>query len=149
MCIRDSLLTGVDILEAGDKGAILFVIEACGCPEGTMIANSATGTAMTPGGEVIEDESGDGSEPDPPGDNTPTVTELSQDPSIGAAKRVVDVTVLPDGSADIFYEFNIENFGNVNLDNIQLTDDLAAVFAPCAVEVLTITSDDFLSLIHI
>jgi hypothetical protein len=144
-----NLLSGMDELEVGDKGAINFVIEACGCPEGTMIANSATGTAMTPGGEVIEDESSDGADPDPDGngeetdESGTTDTTLSQDPSIGSAKRVVDVQILPDGSADIIYEFNVRNYGNVSLDNIQLTDDLASVFDPCFVEVLTITSDDF------
>ncbi|MBK6996774.1 MAG: hypothetical protein IPH31_18290 [Lewinellaceae bacterium] len=33
-----------------------------------------------------------------------------------------------DGSANVTFEFNLENFGNVNLNNLTLTDDLAATF---------------------
>jgi hypothetical protein len=147
----DLLLTGTDILEEGDKGAILFTVEACGCPNGTDIANSATGTGMTPAGDPIEDMSVDGSNPDPDGmgetdtdEMSTTNTDLDVIPSVGIAKRQVTLVNNDDGSATVTYEFNIENFGNIDLQNIQATDDLATIFAPCNdIEILSITSDDF------
>ena len=43
------------------------------------------------------------------------------------------------------FEFNLENFGNVDLSGISLVDDLSAAFgAPCEVSVMSLTSDDFI-----
>ncbi len=65
-------------------------------------------------------------------------------PSIGVAKRNVKTVLNANGSADVTFEFNLENFGNVNLNNITLIDNLAAAFpASCVVTVMTLTSDDF------
>ena len=147
----DLLLAGTDILEVGDKGAILFTVEACGCPNGTDIANSATGTGMTPAGDPIDDVSTDGSDPDPDGmgesdtdEMGTTNTDLDVIPSVGIAKRQVTLVNNDDGSATVTYEFNIENFGNIDLQNIQATDDLATIFAPCNdIDIISITSDDF------
>ncbi len=145
-----NLLTGTDILEAGDKGAILFTIEACGCPSGTMIMNSATATADTPGGDTVEDDSVDGSDPDADGDDDPTNddgttdTELTIMPDMGIAKRVVTSNLSPDGCTEIVYEFNIENLGNVIIDDIQVEDDLiAAGFGACGSFTTSVTSDEF------
>jgi hypothetical protein len=56
-----------------------------------------------------------------------------------------DTVTVTDGSANVTFEFNLENFGNVNLNNLTLTDDLAATFpATCAVSVMSLTSDDFI-----
>ena len=53
--------------------------------------------------------------------------------------------LLPDGSANVTFEFNLENFGNVDLSGISLVDDLSATFgAPCEVSVMSLTSDDFI-----
>ena len=69
---------------------------------------------------------------------------VTSDPSIGLAKRVSRVIPSSDGSNVVQYEFNIENFGDVNLENIQVVDNLSNIFNPCGiVDVLSITSDDF------
>ena len=47
-------------------------------------------------------------------------------PSLGVAKRNVKTELLPDGSANVTFEFNLENFGNVDLSDISLLDDLSA-----------------------
>ncbi len=65
---------------------------------------------------------------------------FDQMPQIGVAKRNVQTELLPDGSANVTFEFNIENFGNVNLSDISLIDDLAATFPPtCEVTVMSLT----------
>jgi len=146
-----NLLTGTDVLEVGDKGAILFTVEACGCPTGTVIMNSATGSGTSPGGDDIEDNSVDGSDPDPGDDGESgtdemgtTDTNLDVVPAIGLAKRLVTQTNNSDGSATLTFEFNVENYGNLDLQNVQVTDDLLTAFAPCSdIEVISITSDDF------
>ncbi|MBK8556051.1 MAG: hypothetical protein IPL65_09935 [Lewinellaceae bacterium] len=53
---------------------------------------------------------------------------FAPNPQIGLAKRNVKTELLPSGAAQVTFEFNLENLGNVNLSNIQITDDLAAAF---------------------
>jgi hypothetical protein len=43
---------------------------------------------------------------------------------LGVAKRNVQTELNADGSANVTFEFNLENFGNVNLNNLTLIDDL-------------------------
>ena len=142
------MLLGLDTLSPGDKGAVLLTVEACGCGA-VDIMNAATVDADAPDGTEVSDDSTDGSDPDPegngPGDNAiPTITSLGQNPSIGGAKRVADATLNPDGSFVVLYELNIENFGDVNIADLQAIDDLSMTFsAPCAIQNVVITSDDF------
>ncbi|MEL6987111.1 MAG: HYR domain-containing protein, partial [Bacteroidota bacterium] len=119
----------------------------CGSNMGPF-GNIVTATAMSPGDSILMDTSANGSDPDPNGDNNPdeadtTFIMFGENPSVGTAKRLVQVTNLPDGSSDVIFEFNIENFGDVDLDSIQLIDDLGLNFAPCQITILAITSDDF------
>ena len=141
------MLLGQDTISPGDKGAVLITVEACGCGN-AMIENQAMIGATAPDGTVVADDSNDGSDADPegdgPGDNSDvTITDLSQDPAIGVAKRLVQLVNNGDGSSTATFEFNIQNYGTVDLVDIQLTDDLAAVFAPCSINVQSFTSDDF------
>jgi hypothetical protein len=65
-------------------------------------------------------------------------------PLVGLAKYAVNVTNLPDGSANVTYELNIQNYGDMFIQNLQVTDDLAATFPPtCVPTVISITSSDF------
>jgi hypothetical protein len=78
-------------------------------------------------------------------DTCTTIVTIGENPAIGVAKRAVSVIDNPNGSGTVVYEFNIENFGNVDLDSLQLIDSLFNIFpAPCAIDVLSITSSDFL-----
>ncbi|MBK6996767.1 MAG: hypothetical protein IPH31_18255 [Lewinellaceae bacterium] len=108
-----------------------------GCGVGqTDFVNTATTTGTAPDGTVVTDVSVDGSDPDgTDGDNNPdeesgTPVSIAPNPGLGLAKRNVKTELLPDGSANVTFEFNLENFGNVNLNNLTLTDDLAATFLP-------------------
>jgi len=131
-----NLLIGSDDLPVGDVGAVLLTVNACGCPDGSSIMNSATISADAPGGSMLTDDSVKS--------GTTDVT-LTQPTNIGLAKRVVETVQNQDGSTDITYEFNIQNYGSVELDSIQVTDDLSTAFNPCTgVSIVSLTSDDFI-----
>ena len=144
------LLNGLDNIQVGDKGAILLTVNACGCPNGTSIMNSATATGVTPAGADLTDASADGSDPDPNNDGNPnesgtTDITLTEAGSLGIAKRTVSVNLDNAGCTEVIYEFNIENFGNVSIDSIQVEDDLAAAgFTACGSFTVSLTSDDFI-----
>ena len=74
-----------------------------------------------------------------------TVTiSIGEEPEITVDKRTVQVILNNDGSTDITFEFNLENTGNVNLNDIDLIDDLSTTFpGTCNITVLSNTSDNF------
>jgi len=77
-------------------------------------------------------------------DSCLVVVTVAEMPSIGVAKRVVSVDLGEDGCTEVVYEINVENFGDVTIDSIQVEDDLAAAgFTQCASFTTTVTSDDF------
>ncbi|MBK6996776.1 MAG: hypothetical protein IPH31_18300 [Lewinellaceae bacterium] len=93
----------------------------------------------------------DGSDPDgTDGDNNPdeesgTPVSIDPNPVIGLAKRTVQVQTLPNGSVDVTFEFNLENLGNVNINDLEVIDDLVLAFpATCVISVQSLTSDDFI-----
>ena len=147
-----NLLDGSDILPLDGSGSILLTINvsACGTNDGPF-NNTATVTGASPSDVTISDDSQDGSDPDPDADNDPTnnnevtVVNFASEASVGIAKRLVSIEYLADGSADMIFEFNVENFGTVVLDSLQVVDTLIATFgAPCSIAILSLTSDDFI-----
>jgi hypothetical protein len=137
-------------LPVGDKGAILFTVNVDSCMGNFgPFSNYAVAMAMSPGNPMVVDSSTMGSDPDPNGDGnpdevSPTDVTFGENPSVGVAKRAVSVVLQDDGSTNVTYEINVENFGDVNLDSLQVTDDLAMAFpAPCVPTVTSITSDDY------
>ncbi|MEI6409231.1 MAG: HYR domain-containing protein [Bacteroidota bacterium] len=69
---------------------------------------------------------------------------LTSNPIAGLAKRTVLVQTQPNGSANVTFEFNIKNLGNVDIKNLALIDNLTAAFpATCAISVVSLTSDDY------
>jgi subtilisin-like proprotein convertase family protein len=145
------LLIGDDVLQANDKGAILFTVNIGGCMgDNGPYFNQAYGTGVSPGGEDVFDVSQEGSDPDPDGDGDPsnnsdgTETMFEFTSFIGLSKNLLSTVQNTDGSVDIEFEFTIENFGDQILSNIQLTDDLASTFDPCmTIEVLSLSSSYF------
>lgn len=77
--------------------------------------------------------------------NTPSnVTSTSDFASvisgIGSAKRLVSVT--PTGTANqynVVYDIVVKNFGNMNVSNVQVTDDLGAINGNANVTLLSVT----------
>jgi gliding motility-associated-like protein/uncharacterized repeat protein (TIGR01451 family) len=106
-------------------------------------AASISGTSMADG-KVVSDLSANGSNPDPNNDNNPSetgatpVTFPPPTPTIGVAKMAGRPVIQQDGSYTIAYSIKVKNLGNVNLNNIQVTENLAAVFpAPTTFSVVS------------
>ena len=139
-------------LPVGDKGAVLVTVNVADCDDTqTSFVNMATAAGTAPDGSTTTDNSVNGSDPDGtdndgnPDEESGTNVSFDQMPSLGVAKRNVKTELLPDGSANVTFEFNLENFGNVDLSGISLVDDLSATFGmPCEVSVMSLTSDDFI-----
>ena len=149
--LSDSTLLNADIneLNAWDEGAIYIRLRVGPCDMLGMFENVAVGSGVTPGGEMLTDSSQMGSEPDPDGDgdpgnnSDPTPFDLEENPVMGLAKRLVTIEQV-DGGYLMTFEFNIENFGDVDIDSIQVVDDLATTFpGPCSFEKVDLTSDAF------
>ncbi len=132
--------TNVDLLAGGSLGALesaLIRIELSLTASGRY-ENQVTVTGEDPSGTTITDVSTDGSDPDVDGDsgdgtvdndnipneNEPSILELER-PAIGLAKSA---EVLSFDPFQVRFTFNLENFGDTNLENVQITDDLDAAF---------------------
>lgn len=48
--------------------------------------------------------------------------------AIGSAKKIVGVNIVNDNTATVIYQIVVKNKGNITLNNVQVTDDLGAVF---------------------
>jgi uncharacterized repeat protein (TIGR01451 family) len=95
--------------------------------------NSAIAGGDPPSGPAgrFTDDSVDGTDPDPDGNGKPwddtsdTPIDITEVPRLGLAK---DAGVAGSGPFDVTLDFYLENFGNVVLDQLQITDDLDAAF---------------------
>ncbi|HOY18426.1 MAG TPA: SdrD B-like domain-containing protein, partial [Haliscomenobacter sp.] len=151
---NNNLLGSGNIIMVGNKGTVLLTIRVAGCGAAqTGFLNTATLNGTAPNGSPVTDISDSGSDPDPDedgipnevGENDPTVINFSSNPQVGLAKRTVETELLPTGAAIVTFEFNVENLGNVNLANAQITDNLAAAFpSTCVPTVMSITSNDYI-----
>ena len=56
------------------------------------------------------------------------IDNTSFTPSVGATKRLLSAAKVNSNTADLTYEVYTENLGNVILNNVNVTDDLAAAF---------------------
>ncbi len=131
------LLFGNDILGAGEIAFVDIAINFGPEPstENTTYYNVAMGVGLDPGGNEIIDFSHNGADPDPENDGpqnnnepSPITTNLPNG-QIGIAKELTEVsTINTDGTYDLVYTLNIQNTGDVIIDSIQITDNLAATF---------------------
>jgi uncharacterized repeat protein (TIGR01451 family) len=134
-----NLLLGNDTLIVGQSGTVTIdLLVEPGANLGPY-QNTAIGFGTSPADNVVQDQSTDGVNPDPDNDNnpnnnsTPTPVTFGENPGIGTAKVV---SALPvdnnNGSFTFSYTMRVENTGDVVLDNVQITDDLATAFAEAA-----------------
>jgi uncharacterized repeat protein (TIGR01451 family) len=89
------------------------------------------GTTGATEGQVVDPNS-NGSNNTTTDENDATPITFTETPLLGAAKRVVSVTALTGanlGQFDAVFEVTLENMGDVNLNNVQATDDLSVTFA--------------------
>ena len=58
----------------------------------------------------------------------PTPLQVTTNPSIGVAKTVASVVDIGNGNFQLTYTLTIQNFGNVDLNNVQVTENLSNTF---------------------
>jgi len=102
-------------------------------PTTNSVNNTATIGGTTPGGQKVIDDSTDGIDPDPDGSGTPeemtpTPTPFPENPRIGLAKATENVVNNGDGTYRVTYRFTVGNYGDVPLNNIEITDDILGQF---------------------
>jgi hypothetical protein len=56
------------------------------------------------------------------------IDNTSFTPSVGCTKKLLNAVKINSNTADLVYEIYLENLGNVILNNVNITEDLAAVF---------------------
>ncbi|MDP1623711.1 MAG: Ig-like domain-containing protein, partial [Bacteroidales bacterium] len=80
----------------------------------------------------------------PSTDDGPVQVNFTESPVIGIAKQLTgDPMINPDGSFDLEFTFKVRNYGDVPLQNVQVTDDLLNAFgAGATITVLSLTSSD-------
>ena len=122
------------VLPVGGTATIRFVVTFFPTSATTAIPNQATGSAdLVPNGATdgdTADLSTDGSDPDgatnddTPSESDPTIITVDLTPIVGIAKRVAAVVDNGDGSFTADFVFRAQNYGNVPLFDIQITDAL-------------------------
>lgn len=146
-----NLLQGTDVLGVGQSAVITVAVTLTPGANLGPYLNTAIGSGVGPGGTPVSDLSQSGVNPDPDGDgdptnnNDPTPLSVGENPAIGLSKRVTAAPVNNgDGSFTFVYSFVVQNFGDVELDNIQIVDNLAQSFTGSGgFAVNSITSGDF------
>ncbi|MEM9557569.1 MAG: IPTL-CTERM sorting domain-containing protein [Acidobacteriota bacterium] len=156
-----NMLDAASVLDPGDVGEIVLQITFDPNQEPGPFVNQAFASGTTPGGGSTSDPSDDGTDPDTDGDgnadedagagtcpstspadqceNDPTVFGVPDDPSIGAAKRVVSQTDNGSGTFDVTFAMLIENLGNVDLLDVQAVEGLNSTFpAPATFSVVSL-----------
>ncbi len=119
-----NIVNGSSYLGVGDRVQIVFTIRinpyAAGAP--ATLANTATVTGADPSGATTTDNSDSGSDPtnNPGGPGTPT--PIAVPPLAPSLELIKNGTLNSDGTID--YEFTITNNGNINVNDVVLSDVL-------------------------
>lgn len=121
---------GNDVTDASDNGSSFDDID----PDGDGLGNEQTQDYDDDGNGTTDPNEGDVNDDGTVGngttgnENDPTPVNLGEDPTIGVAKQAGTVVDNNDGSFNVPFTMTVENFGNVVLSNVQVTDDLVAAF---------------------
>jgi len=146
-----NLLASGNTLEVGETAEVQLVIEVTPSDLSQEYTNQVQGTGTSPGGETVTDDSDDGFPSDPdgdgnpnePGENDPTplnFNDIPDNPVIGVAKGVSSIIRLEDNRFRITYDLLVENLGNVNLNDVELTENLDDTFGGGTFTVTSVTS---------
>ncbi|MEL7311652.1 MAG: OmpA family protein [Pseudomonadota bacterium] len=138
-------------LPVGDQGTV--VIDLTVTPGASLgdFDNQATASGdSNRTGSTVTDLSDDGTTPDgnsngdPTDDSDATTVTLAEDAEIGLAKALTaGPTNNGDGSYSLTYRFVVENSGDVVLNDVQVDESLATVFAGTTFTVDNLASTDF------
>jgi len=134
---NQNLLQGTtnDNLNGGESATITFEVNITPVngnvgPFNNTARVSAIYPASPPGASPIADDSVNGTNTDPDGDldptnnSSPTPVTLTLGRRIGVAKQAGNVVNNSDGTYTVPYTVVVRNYGNVALNNVQVTDDL-------------------------
>ena len=132
-----ALLAAPGVLPAGARETVTFMVAFTPGLEAGPFQNIASGSAEDGDGNPVADTSTDGDDPDPnddgnPDEATPTLISYLPQPQIGLAKAAGAATETATGVFELPLTFTVENLGNVELTNVTLVDDLAAIFGDAA-----------------
>jgi uncharacterized repeat protein (TIGR01451 family) len=138
-----TMLSGSNTLAIAGTGSIRLnvVVRPLTNAGLTTYNNTATATAESPNNPVpagadtsdisdsgtdVRGTGGDGdTNPGEANENDPTATLLAENPQIGVAKQAGTVTSAGDGDFTVPFTLTLENLGNVNLHDVQITESLA------------------------
>ncbi|MEQ9372799.1 MAG: hypothetical protein RIG63_27835 [Coleofasciculus chthonoplastes F3-SA18-01] len=146
-----NLLASGNTLEVAQTAEVQLVIEVTPSDLSQEYTNQVQGTGTSPAGETVTDDSDNGFPSDPdgdgnpnePGENDPTplnFNNLPDNPVIGVAKGVSSIIRLGDNRFRITYDLLVENLGNVNLNDVELTENLDDTFGAGTFTVTSVTS---------
>lgn len=132
----NTLLTGAESLAAGASGTVNLTVTVTSGGNPGPYNNSATARATSPAGapvidlsddSTVVDENGNG---DPTDDSDPTPVTFEENAVVGVSKALVDTPLNNgDGSYQVTFLLNLINSGDVDIENLNVSDDLATVFA--------------------
>ncbi|MFN4764657.1 hypothetical protein ACKGJN_16120, partial [Gillisia sp. Q332] len=102
-------------------------------PPPVVYNNSATSAGTSAFGTTVNDISHNGIDVDPENDGTgnnsdPTPVTFAENPKMGLAKAVSSTMNNNDGTYDVTYTIYVKNYGDVPLNNVQVTDNLTTTF---------------------
>ncbi|WP_369048987.1 thrombospondin type 3 repeat-containing protein, partial [Tenacibaculum sp. UWU-22] len=118
-------------LAPGDELTVTFTVRVDPNASGAAdpLQNTATVKGTDPSGTTVSDKTDSGDEPTTnPGEDVGTPTPLTPpatNPELGSSKELVSMTSNADGTVDAVYSVLIENTGNVNINNLTLSDNLS------------------------
>ena len=129
-----NLLTpATSTLPFGGLATISFTVKLI--PNGNLgpYNNNAVGSGKTPANTTVTDNSVDGTNTDPNGDGnpneeSPTVVRLEERPLLGLAKSAGTIVNNGDGTYTVPYTITLQNFGNIPLSQVQVTENLTPTF---------------------
>lgn len=128
-----NLLAGTDTMAVDETATVLLRVRVTPAALGTY-ENTAIVTGTSPGEVPVTDDSQDGMDPDPDGNDdptdndVPTPVEFGENPGVALAKAGT-VTARADGTFDVVITFTVENTGDVPLSSLQITDPLTDFYA--------------------
>jgi gliding motility-associated-like protein len=126
-------------LGIGERQSITFTVNLVPNASTGTFRNTAFASGQDPTGRPTSDNSTDGLNPDPDNDGDPReesptpftipTGEINNNrPQIGLAKALTNAVRQTDGSYNVSYTVTVRNFGNADLNNVQISDDLVATF---------------------